>query len=167
MDVTGFKTLYWRQFNSIREGAEYFHVSKVTVRRWLNGETIINPMAEKLLIIKSLGYLPNNIRWEGFRMMNFELCLSLPKVGNSALRNWTLSPSGVMNIVNWFAYTAVSSDRRISPQKRTSYRSVAGVVCKQPGYPRNSNNKKPAGCGLSKTLHRYFFLALTIRPPLA
>ncbi len=26
------------------------------------------PMAEKLLLIKSLGYLPNDIRWSGFRV---------------------------------------------------------------------------------------------------
>ncbi|ELI0632993.1 phage protein [Vibrio harveyi] len=25
----------------------------------------VNPMAEKLLLIKSLGYLPNDIRWSG------------------------------------------------------------------------------------------------------
>ncbi|AIU66858.1 DUF3653 domain-containing protein [Vibrio coralliilyticus] len=79
MDVTGFKTLYWRQFNSIREGAEYFHVSKVTIRRWLNGETIINPMAEKLLIIKSLGYLPNDMRWKGFRIDEYRAVLITPE----------------------------------------------------------------------------------------
>ncbi len=28
----------------------------------------VNPMAEKLLLIKSLGYLPNDIRWSGFRV---------------------------------------------------------------------------------------------------
>lgn len=28
----------------------------------------INPMAEKLLLIKALGYLPNDLRWSGFRI---------------------------------------------------------------------------------------------------
>ncbi|MEF1296191.1 phage protein, partial [Vibrio parahaemolyticus] len=28
----------------------------------------INPMAEKRLLIKALGYLPNDLRWSGFRI---------------------------------------------------------------------------------------------------
>ena len=61
-----FRTLYWREFTSIKQGAEFFHVSKPTITRWLDGTVPINPMAEKLLLIKSLGYLPNDIRWSGF-----------------------------------------------------------------------------------------------------
>lgn len=79
MNIEGFKTLYWRQFDSIREGAEYFHVTKVTIHRWLNGETIINPMAEKLLIIRSIGYLPNDIRWQGFRVDEHRAVLITPE----------------------------------------------------------------------------------------
>ncbi|MGF1827549.1 DUF3653 domain-containing protein [Vibrio splendidus] len=63
-----FKELFWREFSSIREGSEYFHVNVATVRRWLDGTVTINPMAEKLLLIKALGYLPNDIRWRGFRI---------------------------------------------------------------------------------------------------
>ncbi|ODX40561.1 phage protein [Vibrio parahaemolyticus] len=63
-----FRTLFWREFTSIKQGAEYFHVSKPTITRWLDGTVPINPMAEKLLLIKSLGYLPNDIRWSGFRV---------------------------------------------------------------------------------------------------
>lgn len=63
-----FNRLFWREFKTIKAGAEYFHVKPVTVRRWLKGESEINPMAEKLLIIKALGYLPNDLRWEGFRI---------------------------------------------------------------------------------------------------
>ena len=34
----------------------------------LKGLIPVNPMAEKLLLIKSLGYLLNDIRWKGFRI---------------------------------------------------------------------------------------------------
>ncbi len=57
-----FRTLFWREFKSIKQGADYFHVTKPTVVRWLDGTMPVNPMAEKLLLIKSLGYLPNDIR---------------------------------------------------------------------------------------------------------
>ncbi|CAH1542112.1 S-adenosylhomocysteine hydrolase [Vibrio harveyi] len=63
-----FRTLFWREFKSIKQGADYFHVTKPTVVRWLDGTMPVNPMAEKLLLIKSLGYLPNDIRWSGFRV---------------------------------------------------------------------------------------------------
>ncbi|WP_029788459.1 MULTISPECIES: phage protein [Vibrio] len=63
-----FRTLFWREFKSIKQGAEYFHVSKPTITRWLDGTVPINPMAEKLMLIKSLGYLPNDLRWSGFRV---------------------------------------------------------------------------------------------------
>lgn len=68
MTFDAFKILFWREFETIQHGANYFHVKPVTVRRWLNGDININPMAEKLLIIKSLGYLPNDSRWSGFRI---------------------------------------------------------------------------------------------------
>ncbi|ERM57662.1 phage protein [Vibrio cyclitrophicus] len=68
MFLDSFNTLYWRQFDSVQSGADYFHVSDETVRRWLKGIIPVNPMAEKLLLIKSLGYLPNDIRWKGFRI---------------------------------------------------------------------------------------------------
>lgn len=68
MQYESFRVLFWREFTSIRQGAEYFHVKPVTVRRWLSGEVTINPMAEKLLIIKAIGYLPNDTRWQGFRV---------------------------------------------------------------------------------------------------
>lgn len=63
-----FETLFWREFNSIQSGADFFHVKPITVKRWLNGTIAINPMAEKLLLIKAIGYLPNDIRWQGFRI---------------------------------------------------------------------------------------------------
>nr|WP_253825607.1 phage protein [Vibrio owensii] len=43
-------------------------MSKPTITRWLDGTVPINPMAEKLMLIKSLGYLPNDLRWSGFRV---------------------------------------------------------------------------------------------------
>lgn len=68
MQCQSFRELFWREFDTIRQGAEFFHVKPVTVRRWLDGKAPINPMAEKLLIIKAIGYLPNDIRWQGFRI---------------------------------------------------------------------------------------------------
>ncbi|MGF1740152.1 phage protein [Vibrio profundum] len=68
MFLESFFNLFWREFDSVSHGAQYFHVRASTVRRWLSGESPINPMAEKLLLIKALGYLPNDIRWEGFRI---------------------------------------------------------------------------------------------------
>ncbi|BDU42903.1 phage protein [Vibrio nigripulchritudo] len=68
MEIRSFKTLFWREFDSIKAGAEFFHVNPVTVKRWLNGTSDINPMAEKLMIIKAIGYLPNDVRWQGFRV---------------------------------------------------------------------------------------------------
>jgi len=68
MNYDAFSILFWRVFPNVAAGAEYFHVNKTTVKRWLSGKYPINPMAEKLLIIKSIGYLPNDIRWKGFRI---------------------------------------------------------------------------------------------------
>ncbi|WP_240205380.1 phage protein [Vibrio sp. CyArs1] len=68
MILESFTILYWQEFETIRAGAEFFHVNKVTISRWLNGTVPINPMAEKLLLIKALGYLPNDMRWYGFRI---------------------------------------------------------------------------------------------------
>lgn len=63
-----FRTLFWCEFASIKQGAEYFQLSKPTITLWLDGTVPINPMAEKLMLIKSLGYLPNDLRWSGFRV---------------------------------------------------------------------------------------------------
>lgn len=68
MLIDAFRTLFWREFPTIQDGAAYFHVKPITVRRWLDGSVPVNPMAEKLLIIKSRGYLPNDTNWHGFRV---------------------------------------------------------------------------------------------------
>ncbi|WP_084883072.1 DUF3653 domain-containing protein [Vibrio sp. qd031] len=68
MFTTSFNILFHQNFPSINAGAEFFHVRPVTVKRWLNGHTPPNEMAEKLLIIKAIGYLPNDVRWRGFRI---------------------------------------------------------------------------------------------------
>lgn len=68
MLLTSFTVLFWREFDTIEQGAQFFHVKRRTVERWLKGSGNINPMAEKLLIIKAIGYLPNDIRWCGFRV---------------------------------------------------------------------------------------------------
>lgn len=52
--------------------------TKPTVVRWLDGTVPVNPMAEKLLLIKSLGYLPNDIRWSGFRVCEQRAVLITP-----------------------------------------------------------------------------------------
>lgn len=78
MLTDAFNTLFWREFSSIRAGAEYFHVTKPTIVRWLNGKTPINPMAEKLLIIKASGFLPLDNRWSGFRVHEEKAVLVTP-----------------------------------------------------------------------------------------
>lgn len=45
-----FRTLFWREFTSIKQGAEYFHVSKPTITRWLDG-TRKNFYSSKRLVI--------------------------------------------------------------------------------------------------------------------
>lgn len=74
-----FETLFWREFNSIQSGADFFHVKPITVKRWLNRTIAINPMAEKLLLIKAIGYLPNDIRWRGFRIDTDRAILITPE----------------------------------------------------------------------------------------
>lgn len=44
MLIESFTTLFWREFESLCAGAEYFHVNKLTITRWLAGKTPINPM---------------------------------------------------------------------------------------------------------------------------
>ncbi len=122
-----FRTLFWREFTSIKQGAEYFHVSKPTITRWLDGTVSINPMAEKLLLIKALGYLPNDLRWSGFRICENELCLSHRLVVSLALKNWKALCSGVTNIVSLWKCTDTLSIPRFIPLKKTSYRFVAAV----------------------------------------
>lgn len=68
MLLTAFRQLYWQEFETYRQGADYFHVTPVTVKRWLTGQIDINPMAEKLLFIRAVGFLPNDTRWQGFRV---------------------------------------------------------------------------------------------------
>lgn len=41
-----FCTLFWREFKTLKQGAEFFHVTKPTVVRWLDGTVPVNPMAE-------------------------------------------------------------------------------------------------------------------------
>ncbi|MDN2481104.1 phage protein [Vibrio agarivorans] len=65
---SSFRQLLFRNFDCVQSAADWFHVKPITVQRWLDGTSHINPMAEKLLIIKALGYLPNDNRWSGFRL---------------------------------------------------------------------------------------------------
>ncbi|WP_441258188.1 DUF3653 domain-containing protein [Vibrio sp. Vf1514] len=89
-----FKQLYWREFSSYQQGAEFFHVTTATIRRWLTGKIPINPMAEKLLLIKSLGYLPNDIRWAGFRICE-QRALFITPSGRE------FSPKELESFVHW------------------------------------------------------------------
>ncbi|MGF1862877.1 phage protein [Photobacterium profundum] len=63
-----FVKLFWRTFDDIGQGAAWFHVKPITVQHWLDGRNDVNPMAEKLLIIRNRGYLPDDTRWQGFRI---------------------------------------------------------------------------------------------------
>ncbi|MCC4796994.1 DUF3653 domain-containing protein [Enterovibrio norvegicus] len=79
MQYESFFSLYWRVFDSIDEGAAFFHVRRVTILRWLSGDFPINPMAEKLLIIKARGYLPNDMNWQGFRINEHRAVIITPE----------------------------------------------------------------------------------------
>lgn len=74
-----FQTLFWREFPTVQDGAAYFHVSSNTIRRWLSGHTPVNPMAEKLLIIKARGYLPNDLNWDGFKVNEARAVIITPE----------------------------------------------------------------------------------------
>lgn len=63
----------------MQSAADWFHVLPITVRRWITDEIAINPMAEKLLIIKAIGYLPNDLRWQGFRINEQKAILITPE----------------------------------------------------------------------------------------
>ncbi|MGF1734362.1 phage protein [Photobacterium satsumensis] len=63
-----FVKLFWRHFENIAEASAWFHVRPITVKRWLTGKIDVNPMAEKLLLIRARGYLPDDTRWQGFRV---------------------------------------------------------------------------------------------------
>ncbi|MEI8610281.1 DUF3653 domain-containing protein [Enterovibrio norvegicus] len=78
MLIEAFKQLFWREFDSLAQGAAYFHVQPVTVRRWLDGSVMVNPMAEKLLLIKARGYLPNDLNWQGFRVSEHRAVIITP-----------------------------------------------------------------------------------------
>ncbi len=92
-----FKQRYWREFSSYQQGAEFFHVTKATVRRWLTGKIPINPMAEKLLLIKSLGYYPMISVGRVFASAKAAHCSLLRPAVNSALKNWIALCIGATN----------------------------------------------------------------------
>ncbi|GHA34348.1 phage protein [Photobacterium aphoticum] len=85
-----FKELFWRNFDSIPQAAAWFHVRDITVKRWLSGEVDVNPMAEKLLIIRARGYMPDDTRWRGFRI-DEEYCVIITPEGRR------LTPSELMS----------------------------------------------------------------------
>ncbi len=75
-----FVKLFWRCFDDIDQGASWFHVQPITVKRWLSGWMDVNPMAEKLLLIRVRGYLPDDTRWTGFRV-DEERCVIITPEG--------------------------------------------------------------------------------------
>ncbi len=122
-----FRTLFWREFTSIKQGAEYFHVSKPTITRWLDGTVPINPMAEKLLLIKALGYLPNDLRWSGFRICEKRAVFITPSGSEFSPKELESFVFGAMSIVSLWKCTDTLSVPRSILQKKTSYRFVAAV----------------------------------------
>lgn len=63
-----FASLHNQLFNNFRESAHFFYVQPVTVKRWVNGTVPVNPLAERLLLMKYSGYLPVDSRWDGFKI---------------------------------------------------------------------------------------------------
>lgn len=58
--------------------ADFLCVSVKTVRRWLNGDSEINPIAEKLIYVAYRGYLPPDVRWYGFKINIDKACFITP-----------------------------------------------------------------------------------------
>lgn len=79
MLTPNFRQLVHQQFMDLREAAAFFHVEPVTVKRWILGYTPVNPLAEKLLNIKARGYLPLDVRWDGFRVHEQRATLITPE----------------------------------------------------------------------------------------
>ncbi|MER0336294.1 phage protein, partial [Vibrio vulnificus] len=79
MITPSFRQLVHQQFMDLHQAAAFFHVQPVTVKRWLNGTIPVNPMAEKLLNIKARGYLPLDVRWDGFRVHEERATLITPE----------------------------------------------------------------------------------------
>ena len=74
-----FVHLFWRCFDSIPQAPAWFHVQPVTVKHWLSGWMDVNPMAEKLLLIRSRGYLPDDTRWKGFQVDEHRCVIVTPE----------------------------------------------------------------------------------------
>lgn len=55
-------------FTDLHDAADFFHVQPITIKRWLTGQSNINPIAEKLLFVAARGYLPPDLRWDGLRI---------------------------------------------------------------------------------------------------
>ncbi|MGF1702532.1 phage protein [Photobacterium makurazakiensis] len=88
-----FVKLFWRHFDSLDEAAAWFHVKPITVKRWLSGWIDVNPMAEKLLIIRARGYLPDDTRWQGFRIDEYRCAIITPegrRFSPKELDSWAL-----------------------------------------------------------------------------
>ncbi|MDV5168819.1 phage protein [Photobacterium rosenbergii] len=88
-----FVKLFWRHFDNIADASAWFHVRPITVKRWLSGQIDVNPMAEKLLIIRARGYLPDDTRWRGFRVDD-DRCIIITPEGRQfspkELDSWAL-----------------------------------------------------------------------------
>jgi len=95
-----FRTLFWRELKSTKQGAEYFHVPKPTITRWLDGTVPINPLAEKLMLINRL--VTRLTIYVGLPLVSVRNApSSLRRLAvRSALRNWKALCSGVMSIVS-------------------------------------------------------------------
>ncbi|WP_330960006.1 phage protein [Photobacterium sp. 53610] len=88
-----FVTLFWQVFDEVNQASEYFHVRPITVKRWLSGTIDVNPMAEKLLLIRARGYLPDDTRWTGFRIDEDDAVLITPegrRFSPKELDSWAL-----------------------------------------------------------------------------
>ncbi|MDC5851394.1 phage protein [Vibrio europaeus] len=94
MNLLSFHQLVHRQFMDIKQAAAFFHVQPITVKRWLIGHHPVPPMAEKLLLLKSRGYLPIDERWDGFRVHEERATLITPE-------RREFSPKELLAFVHW------------------------------------------------------------------
>ncbi|WP_413114106.1 DUF3653 domain-containing protein [Thaumasiovibrio sp. DFM-14] len=125
-----FVKLFWETFDDVNQAAKWFHVRPVTVRRWLSGKIPVNPMAEKLLYIRSRGYLPDDTRWKGFKV-NEERAIFITPTGR-VFRPSELESFGIA--MDFYLYYRNYMTENLPPREglSTPYPFRGGRRMKQP-----------------------------------
>lgn len=135
-----FYMLFWREFESIKAGADYFHVRETTVRRWLYQPDKYppNPCAEKLLVIKARGYLPNDTRLSGWTFDEHRLVMRTPEGREFNIKELESLPVWIDEYVE-YRHLYGPLPRKPQPQPPREYGKDFGY-----GFRGNQPRDKPA-----------------------